>query len=267
MIEKSVKTDRGKVFYWMSEQWEKQKETLFFMHGLTANHCMFEKQIAFFKSEYNIIAWDAPGHGKSRPYDNLSFTSTVEDMKQILDVNGVKRVVMLGQSLGGYFIQSFIQRYPECVTAFVGIDTSPYGEGYYSSLDKWILGQVEWMAKLYPFSIMKEAIVRQSTATEAGRQNMREMLALYDKKELCHLMGICYAEVLKENKDMKIDCPVLLLLGEHDRIGKVKQYCRKWVQKTGYPILIIKNAGHNSNVDNPDEVNQRIKEFLERHGY
>lgn len=267
MIEKSIKSDRGQVFYWIIENWSEQKETLLFLHGLTANHTMFEKQIAFFKSEYNIIVWDAPGHGKSRLYEDFSFANAVEGIKHILDENGVKRVVMLGQSLGGYFIQSFIQRYPEYVIAFVGIDTSPYGDGYYSFLDKWILRQVEWMAKLYPISVMKEAIARQSTATEAGRQNMREMLAFYDKKELCHLMGICYAEVLKENKDMKIECPVLLLLGEHDKIGKVKQYCKKWTEKTGYPLYMIRNAGHNSNVDNPEEVNQRIKEFLERHGY
>ena len=52
-----------------------------------------------------------------------------------------------------------------------------------------------------------------------------------------------------------------------EHAGKVKQYCRKWAQKTGYPLLIVKNAGHNSNVDNPNEVNQRIKYFLERYGY
>ena len=267
MIEKCIKSDRGNVFYWITEEWESERETLFFLHGLTGNHTMFEKQVAFFRREYNIIVWDAPRHGKSRTYEDFSFSKAVKDMKQILDENGVQRVVMLGQSLGGYFIQSFMQRYPGYVIAFVGIDTSPYGEGYYSALDKWILGQVEWMAKLYPFSIMKEAIARQSTETEVGRQNMREMLAVYDKEELCHLMGICYMEVLKENRNMKIECPVLLLLGEHDRIGKVKQYCRKWTQKTGYPLLIVKNAGHNSNVDNPDEVNQRIKYFLERYGY
>lgn len=32
--------------------------------------------------------------------------------------------------------------------------------------------------------------------------------------------------------------------------------------KTGYPLYIVRNAGHNSNVDNPDDVNQRIKSFL-----
>lgn len=263
MIEKSINSDRGEIFYWITEEWEEQKETLFFLHGLTGDHTMFKEQVTFFRKEYNIIVWDAPGHGKSRPYKDFSFSNAVEDMKQILDDNSVKRVVMLGQSLGGYFIQSFIQRYPEYVTTFIGIDTSPYGEGYYSGFDKWILRQMEWMAMLYPLSILKEAIAIQSTATEAGLRNMREMLSCYDKKELCHLMGICYAEVLKENKNMKIECPVLLLLGEYDRLGKVKQYCRKWEERTGYPLYIVRNAGHNSNVDNPDDVNQRIKSFLE----
>ena len=108
VIEKSIKSDRGQVFYWIIENWSEQKETLLFLHGLTANHTMFEKQIAFFKSEYNIIVWDAPGHGKSRLYEDFSFANAVEGIKHILDENGVKRVVMLGQSLGGYFIQSFI---------------------------------------------------------------------------------------------------------------------------------------------------------------
>ena len=61
---------------------------------------------------------------------------------------------------------------------------------------------------------------------------------------------------------MKIECPVLLLLGEHDRIGKVKQYCQKWAQQTGYPLKIIKDAAHNVNVDRPDEVNAGISRFL-----
>ena len=47
MIKKSIKSNRGQVFYWITENWSEQKETLFFLHGLTANHTMFEKQIAF----------------------------------------------------------------------------------------------------------------------------------------------------------------------------------------------------------------------------
>lgn len=75
-------------------------------------------------------------------------------------------------------------------------------------------------------------------------------------------MGISYAGVLCDNKDMDVTCPVLILMGEYDKTGKVKQYCRKWAEKTGYPLHIVKNAAHNANVDNPDDVNYIIKKFL-----
>ena len=101
MIEKSIKSDRGNVFYWITEEWEEQRETLFFLHGLTGDHTMFERQVAFFREVYNIIVWDAPGHGKSRPYEDFSFSNAVEDMKQILNDNGASRYA--GTVLGRLF--------------------------------------------------------------------------------------------------------------------------------------------------------------------
>lgn len=58
-----IKYKEGMVFYWHTDI-ECNKKTLFFLHGLTANHTMFEEQVKFFKDKYNVIAWDAPAHGK-----------------------------------------------------------------------------------------------------------------------------------------------------------------------------------------------------------
>ena len=41
---------------------------LLFLPGLTADHRLFDKQVEAFESTYNLLAWDAPGHGKSRPF-------------------------------------------------------------------------------------------------------------------------------------------------------------------------------------------------------
>ena len=90
---------------------------------------------------------------------------------------------------------------------------------------------------------------------------MLSMLSVYDKKELCHLMGIGYAGFLDDNCNLDISCPVLLLLGEKDRTGKVKLYNKMWSKQPGN--IIVENAGHNSNVDNPVVVNQEIEKFVE----
>ena len=93
---------------------------------------------------------------------------------------------------------------------------------------------------------------------------MSNMLEGYSKSELCHLMAIGYAGFLEDNCDLKIDCPILLIVGEQDKTGKVKQYNKAWSKDINVPITWIPNAGHNSNDDQPALVNESIVEFLEK---
>ncbi len=262
MEEQILHTYKGNVFYWRSETWDAGKATIFFLHGLTADHSMFEGQISAFAADYNLLTWDTPAHGKSRPFANFDFGDTSEYIRSILDTNSVNQVILVGQSLGGFLAQSFIKRYPDRVKCFVSIDSTPYGFGYYSRSDIWILKQVEWMAQLCPFQWMKKAMAKQVSTTRRSYENMLQMLSPYNKRELCHLMGLGYAGFLDDNCELKIPCPVLLILGEKDRTGKVAQYNKAWAGQTGYPLSIIKGAAHNVNVDKPDEVNACICDFL-----
>ena len=91
---------------------------------------------------------------------------------------------------------------------------------------------------------------------------MLEMVSYYKKAELCHLMRIGYAGFLEDNKELQISCPLLLLVGEKDTTGRVKQYNKEWSKRTGTKITWIPDAAHNSNVDNPDFVNYCIGKFL-----
>lgn len=263
MEEKTLQTEKGKLAWWRSEAWDAGRDTLFFLHGLTADHRMFAAQTEHFAQDHNVLAWDAPAHGASRPFAPFDFADAAGYMRRILDECGAETAVLIGQSLGGYFAQSFIKRYPERVRAFVSIGSTPYGNGYYSRSDIWIIKQVEWMAGLYPLAWMKRAMAKQVSVTPAAYENMTQMLAPYGKKELCRLMGFGYAGFLKDNCNLTLPCPVLLILGEKDKTGKVAQYNREWARRTGYPLEIVRDAAHNANVDRPQEVNALIRAWLE----
>ncbi len=56
------------------------------------------------------------------------------------------------------------------------------------------------------------------------------------------MMGIGYSGFLEENCDLDVEIPVLILVGENDRTGKVRQYCKAWNEKTGYPLHVIKKC-------------------------
>lgn len=262
MTEKILNTEFGDVHYWITEPVDKNRMTLFFLHGLTASHALFEKQIPYFSANYNVIVWDAPAHGLSRPYADFSYEKAAHDAIAVLDTADIDSAVFIGQSMGGFITQSVIKRSPERVLGFVSIDSTPFGEKYYSGSDKWWLKQIEWMSALYPDKSLRNAVAKQCTRTERSYQNMLDMLSVYDKKELCHLMGIGFAGFLDDNSDITIDCPVLLIVGEHDKTGKVISYNKAWAQDIGVQITWIKDAAHNSNDDQPEQVNEQIDLFL-----
>lgn len=264
MKEKILETENGNVHYWINEPFQKERMTLFFLHGLTASHQLFKKQIPFFKEKYNLIVWDAPAHGSSRPYEGFTYEKSAEAARLILLENGFRKAVWIGQSMGGFIVQAVIRRFPHMVSAFISIDSTPFGRHYYSRSDRWWLRQVGWMSKLYPDKFIRTAIARQCTTTKDSYENMLMMLSEYSKDELCLLLGAVYKEFLNENSDLHITCPVLLIVGKKDITGKVRIYNQKWAEDLGVTLHRIEHAAHNSNDDQPEVVNQMMETFLER---
>lgn len=262
MERKQLETKNGAVIYWISK-FQHTAQTLVFLHGLTADHTMFEKQVLYFRNRFNLLCLDAPAHGKSRPYANFSYANAATTLRDILQREHIQKVVLVGQSMGGYISQTFLKYYSNIVVGFVGIDTTPFGTEYYTKSDVWWLRQIEWMSMCFPHSLLTSAIAKSCTYTEEAYNNMLIALSPYSKKELCKLMGIGYAGFLKENCNLEIQCPVLILVGEHDKTGKVKQYCIAWNKKTSFPLHIIPNAAHNSNFDNGEAVNSEIEHFMQ----
>lgn len=263
MEEKILNTPRGKIHYWYHEPGHPNACTLVFLHGLTADHTLFEKQAEYFRINHRLIIWDAPGHGKSRPYEGFGYANAAEDLKNLLDEEHIEQAVFIGQSMGGFVIQSFMKRYRSYVRAFIAIDSTPYGLDYYSPSDNWWLNQIGWMSALYPYSMLIRAVSESSTYTDDARFNMYHALKNLTKTEITELYDQGFKDFTEENADLVITCPTLLLVGEHDITGKVKEYNHRWHEATGFPLIIVPDAAHNSNRDNPEFVNKVIEAFLE----
>lgn len=257
--EKSICSEYGRTCYWVSRC--NSDINLVFLPGLTANHRLFEKQINNFKSKYNIVVWDCPAHGKSRPYSKFTYSNVAAELKEILDIEKIEQAIFVGQSLGGMIAQYFINTYPTMALGLISIDSAPFGD-YYSKTDLFWLKQLEWMCKLFPDKTLRKSMAKMCGVTSYSQNKMIEMLSDYTKNELCHLMYIGEAAFIPENVEMELPCKVLLILGEKDKVGKVSQYNKRWAEKTNYPLRVIKNAAHNSNDDQPEIINELIEDFI-----
>lgn len=105
---------------------------LVFLPGLTADHTLFDGQIDHFAGKCNVFVWDAPAHGLSRPYP-LDFTMDdyARILHAILQIEDIQRPVLVGQSLGGYVAQAYMDLFPDCASDFISIDSAPLKKKYY----------------------------------------------------------------------------------------------------------------------------------------
>lgn len=268
-MEKTYETPRGIIHYWVDSNSKQPALQLVFLPGLTADHRLFTAQLEHFAGQYPTLAWDAPGHAASRPFDlTFSLADKARWLREILDREGFGRPVLVGQSMGGYVAQSYLQQFAGSLAGFVSIDSAPLGRAYMTSAELWLLKRMEPIYRLYPWRLLLSHGSNGVATTALGRALMREMMLAYDPDPAgyARLVGHGYrilAEAIEADLPYRIDCPALLICGEKDRAGSTRRYNRAWHAKTGIPLNWIKGAGHNANTDQPGVVNRLIKEFIE----
>ena len=112
--------------------------------------------------------------------------------------------------------------------------------------------------------MLRWCMAKSISLTEYSYNKMMNILSPMSKEQIIEQMDIAYGKFAQENRDIHLSCPVLILLGDKDRTGKVRQYCYAWSKATGYPLHIIERASHFSNGDNPEQVNSEIERYIKR---
>lgn len=264
--EKVYETAKGEIHYWVRKNDEK-KQWLIFLPGLTADHHLFEMQIDTLGKKYNCLTWDAPGHGKSRPFSlTFSLEEIVQYLYNILEKEAVRRPVFVGQSLGGYLTQIYTELFNDKVRGFVSIDSAPLNKKYYSEPELFFMKHTKIMYLCIPWKLLVKWGAWGTAETVNGRKQMEKTLLQYNKSEYCELVSYGYqalVKAIKKNRTDFSDVKMLLLCGEKDKAGYTKRYNRNWAKEENLPIIWLKNAGHNANTDVPEQVNKIIDEFAE----
>ena len=266
MDRKTFDTESGTVVYWVDASAGAGASWLVFLPGLTADHTLFTGQTEHFSGKANWLTWDAPAHGESRPYP-LDFT--MDDLAcilhDIIESEVAGHPILVGQSLGGYIAQAFLDLYPGEAAGFVSIDSAPLKRKYYPTWEVRFLRHTKGMYQAIPWALLKPWGSWGTATTERGRANMRSFMDGYTKREYVDLAAHGYrilADAIEAERTYDIDCPAILLCGQKDRAGDVRPFNRKWAAGENIPLVWVPGAGHNSNVDAPAFVNARIEEFV-----
>ena len=228
-------------------------------HGFSATSGMWKPQVEALSKNHTLVLWDLRGHGQSDSPENpgdYDEATTVADIGALLDAAGFERAVIGGLSLGGYISLAFALDHPERVAGLVIADTGP---GYKRD-DK----REEWneMANRLANRIARkghEALqrggpeMRQSTHRDPRGVEMaaRHTLTQHSPRVIEGLSSI--------------RAPALAVVGANDELylGPTDYMAKKIPNATK---VVIPNAGHAVNIDQPEAFDRAVLDFLAANG-
>jgi pimeloyl-ACP methyl ester carboxylesterase len=234
------------------------------MHGATMDHRMWNAQVEALIEDYRLVVWDARGQGVSRPIgEAFSLEECAADMLAILDRERIDSTVLMGQSLGGMIAQHVYRQALERVQALVIFDSTPVFTPN-SAFEVAALKASAPAFNLWPYGHFTRTVARSIALSKdvqvyalgaIGQMSREDFLSVWKDVSL--------AIDTTGWPGFHISCPLLLLLGDHDSAGTIRRDMPRWAAlDPAYRLVIIPNASHNANQDNPEASNAVVREFL-----
>lgn len=97
---------------------------LLFVHGFGIDGSYWRHAMDALAPRHRVVALDLPGHGKSGA-DRKDWAMTVfgEDVKAVADRLKLRKVILLGHSMGGYVVLEAARLMPDRVVGVIPVDT------------------------------------------------------------------------------------------------------------------------------------------------
>jgi pimeloyl-ACP methyl ester carboxylesterase len=230
------------------------KEILLFIHGAGGGLFTWSYQKSFFSKEFNPIMIELPGHGDSGGKGEKEIGRYAEHVHDFMQALCLKRVFLIGHSMGGAIVQTLALRHAEVLKGIILVGTGARLRVFPSILNGIMNHFNETVPKIVQFAYSRKA---PKDLLERGIADMLRCRpeVLYGDFLACDrfdLMG----EVEKSG------LPTLVLCGEEDELTPIK-YSQFLHKKIKYSKLeILPGAGHMVMMESAEAFNEKIRRFI-----
>ncbi len=262
LAEGILESNKARIHYWTGG--EPDAPLVVFTHGATVDHNMWEATLPLVGERFRILAWDLRGHGQSRP-STFRVLPAVYDLIDILDKLNVKKAIFVGHSIGGNIHQELAFYYPERVQAMVFLDCT-WNFQRLTPAEIFSLRIARPIFKLYPYQWLINQSLALTASSKSSQELLRPAMKSLTKTEFINTI-MAGTDCLHYEPNFKINEPLLLMVGEDDRTGNIRKVMPVWAKhEPDSQFVVIPNAKHAANLDNPDFFHNTLLEFLGRHG-
>jgi pimeloyl-ACP methyl ester carboxylesterase len=230
------------------------KDSLVFIHGAGGNQTFWRNQQDYFKSAFNVIIMELPGHGAAPGLGAQKIEGYALWIKGALDELMLLRPFVIGHSMGGAIVMELAIRFPALPKGLVLSSTGARLRTLPAILDG--------IEQAFPETV--ELICERSFARDAPAEMKQATVTEMMKNSPDVLRGdftACDRFDIMDQVQM-INNPTLVICGDQDVLTPPK-YSRFLADKiAGARLEIIEGAGHLVMVERAEEFNKKIEAFL-----
>ena len=187
-------------------------------------------------------------------------------MKALLDGLNVKKALFVGLSMGGYLEFTLYRMFPELPLGLVLADTR--AEADKPQQVEWRFNLAQRTATIGPEAVIDEMLPKLLAAARYARDpalvaQVRSMIAA------ASVPGIIWALMaMAERQDStdllpRMTIPALVIVGANDVLTTTADAERMVNAIAGAQLVVISDAGHLSNLEQPDRFTAAVEGFAE----
>jgi len=239
---------------------------IIFLHGYPFDKSMWKGQLDSLKSSNRVIAIDIRGFGKSiDEKTHLSIDQFGKDLVSFMDKLNIEKAIICGLSMGGFIALNAIANFPSrfkglilCDTQCIA-DTDEVKEKRFAAIEQINLNGVDAFNEKFINTVFHpDSLTNKKELVQSLRSivfaNPKAIItagltALAERSETCSTLNV-------------IRVPTLIICGREDEVTPIAQSEFMHEQIDGSILIIIEDAGHVSNLEQPVEFNNCLLGFL-----
>ena len=235
-------------------------------HSLACSLEMWDPQVPALKGSYKVLRFDTRGHGRSdAPAGAYALEQMADDLDGLLQALKVERPHFVGLSMGGMIGMTYALKYPGRLRSLVLCDTSSrLGPEVQPVWDDRIKTATQQGMEPLVEPTLKRWFTEAMIATRSPV--LGRVAGMIRATPPIGYAGCCHAipKINVTARLKEIACPIQVIVGEQDAGTPVAMSREIHEAAPGSELVIIPNASHLSNLEQPEAFNRALLDFLAR---
>lgn len=213
---------------------------------------------------HRVIAYDQRGQYESAGPDSeraYSIALFARDLREVIGVIGDgKPVHLVGHSFGGLVARHLVIAEPALVRSLILLDSGPAGASLRHA--RW-LGMLAGLIRLCGPRVLASPAVQAARRTGVPAGRLRWLRHRFLHARRAGLAGMCLAlsrEPDRVDELASTQVPALVIAGENDDAWSPRVQA-EMARRLNAPVVLIENAGHTPNEDQPAATADAILRF------